>query len=113
MKVKLLAHTPGPEKLVAAAAKNCYSSTDVDSVLEGLTEEKTASFVNMLAEIGHESPVEHVSFTFAIEGVSRSLLAQITRHRMASFSVQSQRYVREHGFEYVVPPEIDKIPAAR
>ena len=45
--------------------------------------------------------------------MSRSLLAQITRHRIASFSVQSQRYVREHGFEYVVPPEIDKIPAAR
>ncbi|MGI6181556.1 MAG: FAD-dependent thymidylate synthase [Agathobaculum sp.] len=113
MKVKLLAHTPEPEKLVAAAAKNCYSSTDVDSVLDGLTAEKTENFVHMLAEIGHESPIEHVSFTFAIEGVSRSLLAQITRHRMASFSVQSQRYVREHGFEYVVPPEIDKIPAAR
>lgn len=113
MKVKLLAHTPEPEKLVAAAAKNCYSFTDVDSVLDGLTEEKTQSFVHMLSEIGHESPIEHVSFTFAIEGVSRSLLAQITRHRMASFSVQSQRYVREHGFEYVVPPEIDKIPAAR
>ena len=113
MKVKLLAYTPDPEKLVAAAAKNCYSSTDVDSVLDGLTEEKTESFVNMLSEIGHESPIEHVSFTFAIEGVSRSLLAQITRHRIASFSVQSQRYVREKGFEYVVPPEIDKIPAAR
>ena len=79
----------------------------------GLTEEKTEGFVNMLSEIGHESPIEHVSFTFAIEGVSRSLLAQITRHRIASFSVQSQRYVREKGFEYVVPPEIDKIPAAR
>ena len=113
MKVKLLAYTPDPEKLVAAAAKNCYSSTDVDSVLDGLTEEKTESFVNMLSEIGHESPIEHVSFTFAIEGVSRSLLAQITRHRIASFSVQSQRYVREKGFEYVLPPEIDKIPAAR
>ena len=113
MKVKLLAYTPDPEKLVAAAAKNCYSSTDVDSVLDGLTEEKTESFVNMLSEIGHESPIEHVSFTFAIEGVSRSLLAQIPRHRIASFSVQSQRYVREKGFEYVVPPEIDKIPAAR
>lgn len=113
MKVKLLAHTPEPEKLVAAAAKNCYSSTDVDGVLQGLTEEKTTRFVDMLAEIGHESPIEHVSFTFAIEGVSRSLLAQITRHRMASFSVQSQRYVREHGFEYVVPPAIDRIPAAR
>ena len=107
MKVKLLAYTPDPEKLVAAAAKNCYSSTDVDSVLDGLTEEKTESFVNMLSEIGHESPIEHVSFTFAIEGVSRSLLAQITRHRIASFSVQSQRYVREKGFEYVVPPEIE------
>lgn len=113
MKVKLIAHTPEPEKLVAAAAKNCYSSTDVDSVLDGLTPEKTESFVHMLSEIGHESPIEHVSFTFAIEGVSRSLLAQITRHRMASFSVQSQRYVKEKGFEYVVPPEIDKIPAAR
>ena len=79
MKVKLLAYTPDPEKLVAAAAKNCYSSTDVDSVLDGLTEEKTESFVNMLSEIGHESPIEHVSFTFAIESVSRSLLAQITR----------------------------------
>ena len=54
-----------------------------------------------------------MTFSFAIEGVSRSLLAQITRHRMASYSVQSQRYVRERGFEYVVPPEIDKIPEAR
>ena len=113
MKVKLLAHTPEPEKLVAAAAKNCYSATDVDSVLDGLDEEKTERFVDMLSEIGHESPIEHASFTFAIEGVSRSLLAQITRHRIASFSVQSQRYVRERGFEYVVPPAIDKIPAAR
>ena len=104
MKVKLLSHTPDPEKLVAAAAKNCYSASNVDNILEGLTEEKAESFVNMLSEIGHESPIEHVSFTFAIEGVSRSLLAQITRHRMASFSVQSQRYVREKGFEYVVPP---------
>ena len=109
MKVKLLAYTPDPEKLVAAAAKNCYSSTDVDSVLDGLTEEKTESFVNMLSEIGHESPIEHVSFTFAIEGVSRSLLAQITRHRLASFSVQSQRYVSVAGqevFDYVCPPRI-------
>ena len=101
MKVRLLAHTPDPERLIAAAAKNCYSSTDVDGILDGLNEEKTNNFLRMLTEIGHESPIEHVSFTFAIEGVSRSLLAQITRHRMASFSVQSQRYVREHGFEYV------------
>lgn len=55
MKVKLLAHTPEPEKLIAAAAKNCYSSSNIDNVLEGLTEEKTENFVNMLSEIGHES----------------------------------------------------------
>ena len=67
----------------------------------------------MLAEIGHESPIEHVSFTFGIEGVSRALLAQITRHRMASFSVQSQRYVKENSFEFVLPPEIEKIPEAK
>ena len=106
MKVKLLAHTPEPEKLIAAAAKNCYSSSNIDNVLEGLTEEKTENFVNMLSEIGHESPIEHVSFTFAIEGVSRSLLAQITRHRIASFSVQSQRYVKEKQFSFVTPPQI-------
>lgn len=113
MKVRLLAHTPDPERLIAAAAKNCYSAADIDTVMDGLTDEKTASFLHMLTEIGHESPIEHVSFGFAIEGVSRSLLAQITRHRMASFSVQSQRYVRENGFEYVVPPEIARIPAAK
>lgn len=113
MNVQLIAHTPAPEHLVASSARLCYSASDIEHIREGLTEEKTAAFIDMLAEIGHESPIEHVSFTFAVEGVSRSLLAQITRHRMASFSVQSQRYVREHGFEYVVPPEIDKIPAAR
>ena len=66
----------------------------------------------MLSEIGHESPIEHVSFTFGIEGVSRALLAQITRHRMASFSVQSQRYVAEKSFEFVTPPEIAAVPEA-
>lgn len=111
--VRLIAHTPEPEKVVAAAAKLCYSSGTVDKLLEGLTEEKVASFVEMLAEIGHESPIEHASFTFAIEGVSRSLLAQITRHRIASYSVQSQRYVKEKDFDYIVPPEIAAVPEAK
>ncbi len=104
--VILLAHTPNPERTVAAAAKLCYSSSDITGLTNNLTDEKAASFVEMLSEIGHESPIEHASFTFGIEGVSRSLLAQITRHRMASFSVKSQRYVREGSFEYVTPPEI-------
>ena len=105
--VILLAYTPAPEHTVAAAAKLCYSSSDINQLNDSLTDEKAASFVEMLSEIGHESPIEHASFTFGIEGVSRSLLAQITRHRMASFSVKSQRYVREGSFEYVTPPEIE------
>lgn len=112
MKVQLLTHTPEPEKVVAAAAKLCYASAGIDELLDGLTEEKSREFVTMLASLGHESPTEHASFTFAVEGVSRSLLAQITRHRMASFSVQSQRYVRLEGFDKVLPPEIEGLPAA-
>ncbi|MCI8361362.1 MAG: FAD-dependent thymidylate synthase [Clostridiales bacterium] len=112
-KVTLLTYTPQPEKAVAAAAKLCYSPASISEISEGLTAEKTASFVEMLAEIGHESPIEHASFTFGIEGVSRSFLAQMTRHRLASYSVQSQRYVREAQFSYVIPPEIEARPAAK
>ena len=113
MQVTLIAHTPEPEKVVAAAAKLCYSDSHIADLLDGLTPEKTVRFVRMLGELGHASPIEHASFTFGIEGVSRTLLAQITRHRIASFSVQSQRYVRLDDFRYVIPPEIEKIPAAR
>ncbi|MCD7857375.1 MAG: FAD-dependent thymidylate synthase [Clostridiales bacterium] len=113
MTVKLIAHTPEPERVVAAAAKLCYSPVGVDELLENLTPEKTAKFVKMLASMGHESPIEHASFTFAIEGVSRSLLAQITRHRIASFSVQSQRYVRLDDFRFVIPPEVEADPASK
>lgn len=110
--VTLIAYTPSPVKTVATAAKLCYSAASIDNVQDGLTDEKASSFVNMLSEIGHESPIEHASFTFGIEGVSRSLLAQITRHRIASYSVQSQRYVREKAFEYILPPEIAESPEA-
>jgi len=110
--VTLLAYTPQPEKTIAAAAKLCYASDGVQGIMEGLTPEKTASFVEMLAEIGHESPIEHASFTFGIEGVSRAFLAQVTRHRIASYSVQSQRYVKKDGFAYITPPEIAAEPDA-
>ena len=110
MQVKLLAYTPSPEATVACAAKLCYAQADIGTVQKGLTPEKAASFLEMLSEIGHESPIEHASFTFGIEGVSRSLLAQITRHRIASYSVQSQRYVKEDSFEFVLPPEIEALP---
>ena len=87
MKVVLLAHTPTPEQTVAAAARLCYSDTDVEALRESISQERAEQFVEMLAGFGHESPVEHVTFTFGIEGVSRSFLAQVTRHRIASFSV--------------------------
>ncbi len=106
LQVRLLTHTPDAEKIIAAAAKLCYARADIDTVLDGLTPEKVESFLDMLASLGHESPIEHISFTFGIENVSRALLAQITRHRHASFSVQSQRYVAEDNFEFVLPPAI-------
>ena len=113
MKVELLAYTPDGDKLVAAAAKLCYAKSDIDTLLDGLTPEKTEEFLDKLMSLGHESPVEHASFTFGIEGVSRTLLAQLTRHRIASFSVQSQRYVSKSGFRFVTPPEIEACPEAK
>lgn len=113
LKVKLIQHTPEPEKVVAAAAKLCYSSTGIDGIMEGLNEESTTKFINMLMSYGHASPVEHISFTFAIEGVSRSLTHQLVRHRMASYSQQSQRYVKLDAFEYITPPAIEKNEKAK
>ena len=106
MKVHLIAHTPDPEAIVAAAAKICYSPLSVEEIISNAMDSDNAAYIEKIARMGHESPIEHVSFTFAIEGVSRSLLAQLTRHRIASYSVRSQRYVSEIGFDYVVPPEI-------
>lgn len=112
MKVEMIAHTPEPEKLVAAAAKLCYSKTGVSGLMERLTDDQTESFLNKLVELGHDSPLEHMSFTFAIEGVSRVLTHQLVRHRMASYSQQSQRYVKLDQFEFVVPPAIEANEAA-
>ena len=105
-KVTLLAYTPMPEQTVAMAAKLCYSKSDIADVKEGLTEEKTASFLDMLNSLGHQSPIEHASFTFGIEGISRACSHQLVRHRIASYSQQSQRYVDGTSFEFVTPPTI-------
>lgn len=112
-KVTLLEYTPNPQKLIAAAAKLCYSSSSGSELIENLDDGSVERFIDMLSGLGHQSPIEHVSFTFLIEGVSRSLLAQITRHRIASYSVKSQRYVKEGQFEYIVPPEIENDDHAR
>lgn len=112
LKVRLITYTPDPERIIASAAKLCYARADIDTVMDGLDTQKSRDFIDMLGELGHQSPIEHISFTFGIENVSRALLAQITRHRIASFSVQSQRYVSEADFKYVTPPEIEADPGA-
>lgn len=107
MKVSLLQYTPEPEKLVAAAARLCYSDKSADELMDNFTPEKVAEFVQKLVALGHESPMEHVCFTFAVDGISRACSHQLVRHRIGvSFSQKSQRYVKENQFEYVVPPRI-------
>lgn len=114
MKVTLISHTVDAEKVVAAAAKLCYSSAvDVDTLMDGLTPEKVEAFLDKLVSLGHESPTEHASYTFAVEGVSRSLSHQLVRHRIASYSQRSQRYCSERQFEYVIPASIYNDPSAR
>ena len=110
LKVKLIAHSPDPQQVVASAYRICYSASGVDELVDNLTPEKTADFLGKVSAFGHESPIEHVTFTFGIEGVSRALMAQMTRHRIASFSVQSQRYVKANSFTFVTPPEIAADP---
>lgn len=107
LQVTLIAHTPDPEKTCALAARTCYSALEYEG-LHALVEEKDqAAFLQRILASGHLSVLEHASFTFFIQGVSRALLAQLTRHRIASFSVQSQRYVSlAEGFGYIVPPRI-------
>lgn len=113
LSVSLIQYTPEPEKVVAAAAKLCYSHSDAGEIMNDLTDEAVEKFLNRLVSMGHGSPTEHASFTFAIEGVSRSLTHQLVRHRLASYSQKSQRYVTEGQFSYIVPPEIAAIPEAK
>ena len=112
-RVVLVRHTLDPEALTALGARLCYAGGDVDKLLKTIEEKDQRAFVERVMAMGHESVLEHASFTFLVEGVSRVLLAQLTRHRIASFSVQSQRYVRLEDFRYVIPPEIEAIPEAK
>jgi thymidylate synthase (FAD) len=107
LKVMLISHTPDPEKAISAAARLCYSPADVEQVVTDTGKDDQSAFLEKLIAVGHLSPVEHASFTFAVEGISRACSHQLVRHRLASYSQQSQRYVgEEDGFSYVVPPAI-------
>lgn len=113
LNVKILSHTPEPEQLIATAAKLCYSPSSIEDLFVKQAEEDNAKFINRLTSMDHLSPLEHISFTFGIEGVSRALTHQLVRHRIASHSQQSQRYVKESQFSFVIPEEIDKYERAR
>ena len=110
LKTVLLMATPDPELIVSMGAKLCYSKADIEQLQKTA---KSAEFIDRLTQMGHLSPIEHASFSFGVEGVSRALLAQITRHRLASFSVQSQRYVNQSAkkgeFSYIIPPSIEAL----
>lgn len=107
MKVVLLTHTPLPEEIVAIAGKLCYSKVGIEELQEKQTPNDIERFTKMLVDLGHASPLEHVSFTFAVEGISRACSMQLVRHRIASYSQQSQRYVNlENNFEYITPDKI-------
>ncbi len=107
LNVKLLSCSARKEEIAAMAAKLCYSKSGIDELEERISAHDQQAFLQGILSSGHLSVVEHISFTFGVEGVSRVLLAQLTRHRMASYSVQSQRYVSyQQGFNYIVPPKI-------
>lgn len=113
MKVEILNYTKDGEMTIAQAGRLCYSPVGVDEIKENTTDEDAKVFVEKLASLGHMSPMEHVSVTFAVEGVSRTLTHQLVRHRLASYSQQSQRYVKLDQFEYIVPPAIENNPKAK
>lgn len=107
LKVVLLRYTPNPEETVSMAAKLCYSPSDIESLKGRIEAKDQKAFVEKLVKMGHMTPIEHASFTFAIEGISRACSHQLVRHRLASYSQQSQRYVsEERGFDYIIPPSI-------
>lgn len=112
MKVKLLEHTPEPEKTIAAAARLCYAPIGADQLFEEMTDDEVRKLIKFLIKAGHLSAVEHASFTFAIEGISRACSHQLVRHRVASYNQQSQRYVKyQDKLSLVTPPAIAENPS--
>ena len=117
LKVILLNHTKDPEGLIAHAAKLCYSPSSVEQLKDKIEKSDNRKFIEKLLKLGHLSPLEHVSFNFGVEGISRACSHQLVRHRIASYSQQSQRYVGEHSeknkdseeqiFDFVLPPSIE------
>lgn len=107
LRVTLLQHTPDPERAVASAGRLCYAPVGAAEIRAGMSAEDVSRLVRALVRSGHHSALEHAGFSFAIDGISRACSHQLVRHRVASYSQQSQRYVRfSSEEEFVVPPEI-------
>lgn len=106
MLVKLLTSTPDPQKAVAAAGRLCYSPVGAKELFDEMKPAKVKELIRFLIDSGHHSAIEHASFTFAIEGISRACSHQLVRHRLASFNQQSQRYVSNKEPSFIVPPSI-------
>lgn len=116
MQVELLYHTPDPERAIATAARLCYAPVGAAELMETMPDEKVRSILRTVITSGHHSTLEHASYTFAVDGVSRALTHQLVRHRLASYNQQSQRYVKfKDGLEVVKPatvaadPELERI----
>lgn len=110
MKVTLLSYTKDAERLCAAAARSCYSKKGASRLLEEIDEQRAGKAISEITGMGHHSVIEHAYYTFSVEGVSRALTHQLVRHRIASFSQQSQRYVSLKDPSYVTPPSIAQDP---
>jgi len=108
MQVKLINYTKNPEKIIAQSARLCYSALDIQELFEKLDPQSIKKIIKKIKRLGHYSVLEHAVFTFAIEGISRVTSHQLVRHRLASFSQQSQRYVKisQEEFPFVIPKSI-------
>lgn len=112
MDVRLLYHTPEPERAIAAAARLCYAPVGAAELVESMSEESVRKVLKTVITSGHLSTLEHASYTFAIDGVSRALTHQLVRHRLASYNQQSQRYVRYDSAPVMIePPSVASDPA--
>jgi len=113
VQVRLLRYTPDPELIIAAAARSTSSPQPIQEVLKGLTPQNVARLIKGLIAAGHLSPLEHASFTFSLEGLSRACSHQLVRHRLASYSQQSQRFITLQDLKYVTPQSITSHPQFR
>jgi thymidylate synthase (FAD) len=106
MRVTLISHTQNPELVCAEAAKVCYSPHGIEEIQKKINKEKSGLFLDKIIRRGHLSVIEHACFSFMVEGISRACSHQLVRHRIASYSQKSQRYVDEKQFVYITPPSI-------